>query len=43
MTRMTDEEVMAALRADTPLNRARAIFSSAAAAIEQANYQLRAS
>lgn len=41
MARMTDQEVMAALRADTPMNRARGIFSSAAAGIEQENLQRR--
>jgi hypothetical protein len=34
-------EIMAALRADTPLNRARAIFSSYAAKLEQAAMQRR--
>jgi hypothetical protein len=36
---MTDAEVMEALRADTPLNRARQKFSSAYAKIEQAALQ----
>lgn len=36
---MTDKEVMDALRENTPLNRARAIFSGAWAAIEQACLQ----
>jgi len=36
---MTDAEVMAALRADTPLNRARREFSSWSARIEQAGQQ----
>jgi len=35
MSRRTDEEVMAELRADTPLNRARCVFSGFAARIEQ--------
>lgn len=39
MARMTDQEVMKALRADTALNRARAIFSSAYAGIEQEGMQ----
>lgn len=39
MVEMTDAEVMAALRSDTPLNRARARFSHNAAAIEQAGLQ----
>lgn len=39
MTRMTDDEVMAALKADTPLNRARAAFSSHAAGMEQSALQ----
>ena len=33
---MTDEEVIAALNSDTPLNAARRIFSSESAKIEQA-------
>jgi hypothetical protein len=36
---MTDAEVMAALRSDTPLNRARAVFSGQAAGMVQANLQ----
>lgn len=39
MSRMTDEEVMTALRSDTPLNRARREFSSAWAALEQDGMQ----
>ena len=39
---MTDKEVMAALRSDTPLNRARAVFSSCCGEIEQACAQRRA-
>lgn len=38
-TRMTDAEVMAELRSDTPLNRARAAFSHAWAGLEQAGMQ----
>ena len=38
---MTDQEVMAELRSDSPLNRARAAFSGAAARIEQAAMQRR--
>lgn len=38
---MTDKEVMEALRADTALNRARAVFSSECAKIEQAGMQRR--
>lgn len=37
--RMTDAEVSEALRSDTPLNRARRIFSSECARIEQAGAQ----
>lgn len=37
--RMTNEEIMDALRSDMPLNRARAVFSSEAARMEQANLQ----
>lgn len=36
---MTDKEVMEALRADTLLNKARAVFSSESAKIEQAGMQ----
>jgi hypothetical protein len=36
---MTDEEVLAELRSDTPLNRARRQFSSWSARIEQASQQ----
>ena len=36
---MTDEEVMAELKTDSPLNRARAEFSFGAARIEQAGMQ----
>jgi hypothetical protein len=36
---MTNAEIMAALRSDTPLNRARKIFSSYAAKLEQAAAQ----
>jgi hypothetical protein len=36
---MTDDEVMAALRGDTPLNRARQVFSSACGWIDQAEQQ----
>lgn len=39
MGRMTDAEVSAALRADSPLNRARAAFSAATGRIEQASVQ----
>ena len=39
--RMTDQEVMAALRSDTPLNRARAIFSGEVGAAEQEEMQRR--
>lgn len=39
--RMSDAEVMAALRSDSVLNRARAAFSGAAGAIEQAGAQRR--
>lgn len=38
---MSDAEVSAALRSDTPLNRARAAFSGACGAIEQAGQQAR--
>jgi hypothetical protein len=38
---MTDEEVIAELRSDSPLNRARQKFSSACARIEQAGQQRR--
>lgn len=38
---MTNEEVMAALRSDTPLNRARKAFSGASAALEQEGKQRR--
>ena len=38
---MTNAEVMSALRSDTPLNRARAVFSSEYASIEQAALQRR--
>ena len=41
MTPMTDAEVMAELRSDSPLNRARAAFSGACGAIEQAGRQRR--
>jgi hypothetical protein len=37
--RMTDTEVMSALRQDTPLNRARQVFYSECARIEQADAQ----
>lgn len=36
---MTNDEVMAVLRSDTPLNKARAILSSHAAHMEQASQQ----
>lgn len=36
---MTNEEIMKELRADTPWNRARAVFSAAAAGLEQAALQ----
>lgn len=36
---MTNDEVMSELWADTPFNRARAVFSGAAAGIEQATMQ----
>jgi hypothetical protein len=39
--RLTDDEVMALLRGDTPLNRARAIFSGECGRIEQAAMQRR--
>lgn len=39
MVRITDEEVLKALREDTPLNRARRIFSAESAHIEQAGMQ----
>lgn len=39
MAEMSNEEVMAELRSDTPLNRARAIFSSEYGRIEQAGQQ----
>lgn len=39
MERMTDEQVMTHLRSDTPLNRARAAFSSECGRIEQAGQQ----
>ncbi|KKL98094.1 hypothetical protein LCGC14_1827790 [marine sediment metagenome] len=32
---MTDEQILAALKSDTPLNRARQVFSSETARIEQ--------
>lgn len=38
---MTDQEVIAALRADTPLNRARQVFSGECGRIEQAGMQRR--
>ena len=38
---MTDSEVLKALRSDTPLNRARAIFSAQCARIEQEGMQRR--
>ncbi len=38
---MTDQEVMEALRSDTALNRARAVFSSECGKIEQAVMQRR--
>jgi hypothetical protein len=38
---MTDEEVLAELRRDTPLNRARRILSSTCAQIEQGGMQRR--
>lgn len=38
---MTDKEVMEALRSDTLLNKARAVFSSESARIEQAGMQRR--
>lgn len=41
MARMTDAEVMAAMRADTPLNRARQLLSSAVGEMEQAGQQRR--
>ena len=41
MTKMTTEEVMSELRSDSPLNRARQKFSSAAARIEQEGAQRR--
>lgn len=37
--RMTNDEVMSELRSDSPFNRARQKFSSAAARIEQAGQQ----
>ena len=42
MTRKTDAEVIADLRADTPHNRARRAFSSWSAKIEQASSQRKA-
>jgi hypothetical protein len=36
---MTDAEVLEALKSDTPLNRARAVFRSASAQIETAQEQ----
>lgn len=36
---MTDAQVMETMRSDTPLNRARAAFSSACGRIEQAGMQ----
>lgn len=39
--KMTDAQVMAALRSDTPLNRARLAFSSASATISQESMQRR--
>jgi hypothetical protein len=39
MARRTDAEVMALLRSDSPLNKARMVFSSASASIEQAGQQ----
>jgi hypothetical protein len=36
---MTYQEIMAALRSDTPLNRARAVFSSECARLEQEGQQ----
>ena len=39
MARRTDEEVMALLRSASPLNKARMVFSSASASIEQAGQQ----
>lgn len=36
---MTDEEVMAALNSDTPLNRARRVFSGEVGRMEQATTQ----
>jgi hypothetical protein len=39
--RMTDAEVMAELRSDTPLNRARGVFSDRWAGLEQAGMQRR--
>jgi hypothetical protein len=39
MEKMTDAQVMVALRSDTPLNKARAVFSSETAGIEQAYLQ----
>jgi hypothetical protein len=41
MPRMTDEEVLAEMQADTKLNAARAKFSAASARIEQGQAQLR--
>jgi hypothetical protein len=38
---MTDAEVMEALRSDTPLNRARKVFSGACGRIEQEGMQMR--
>jgi hypothetical protein len=39
LTWMTDQEVMTALRSDTPLNRARAVFSAECGRIDQAGHQ----
>jgi hypothetical protein len=38
---MTDQEILAEMQADTPLNRARRIFSGACGRIEQAGLQRR--
>ncbi len=41
MPKMTDQEVMRALRSNTALNRARAVFSSESAKIDQESRQRR--
>lgn len=38
---MTDQEVVDTMRGDSPLNRARRVFSAGSARIEQANLQRR--